>query len=223
MVLSVQAKVDDSGTAQVHLTLEFRGPTGEEIRQALNGQPDSRLPQIYQQMLLANYPNGIAATGKIDNLNDHQKSLMVEIDGSIPDFVHQDGNQWEISHIVGSVGTLTRYAALPFRVHPLVISGSSFEQAKVDVQLPARFQLAAAPASVHVENGFGRFDANYSLKGQTIHLERTLFLNANVVPTNQYSQFRQFSESVDNQDRLRISGNVAVAGSAAAAGPTTGR
>lgn len=222
MVLSVQAKVDDSGTAQVHLTLEFRGPTGEEIRQALNGQPDSRLPQIYQQMLLANYPNGIAASGKIENLNDHQKSLIVEIDGSIPDFVHQDGNQWEISHIVGSVGTLTRYASLPFRVHPLVISGSSFEQAKVDVQLPARFQLAAAPASVHVENGFGRFDANYSLKGQVIHLERTLFLNANVVPTNQYSKFRQFSESVDNQDRLRIGGSVAVAGAPAAAGPTTG-
>lgn len=223
MVLSVQAKVDDSGTAQIHMALEFRGPTGEEIRQALNGQPDSRLPQIYQQMLLANYPNGVAASGKIDNLGDHQKPLIVEIDGSVPDFVHEDGGQWEISHIVGSVGTLTRYAALPFRVHPLVISGSSFEQAKIDVQLPVRFRLAAAPASVHVENGFGRFDANYSLKGQTIHLDRTLFLNANVVPTGQYNQFRQFSESVDNQDRLRISGSVAVAGRPAPSGQAISR
>ncbi len=224
MVLSVQAQVNDSGTAQIHMALEFRGPTGEEIRQALNGQPDSRLPQIYQQMLLANYPNGVAASGKIDNLNDHEKPLIVEIDGSVPDFVHQDGNQWEISHIVGSVGTLTRYAALPYRVHPLVISGSSFEQAKIDVQLPGRFQLAAAPSSVHIENGFGRFDANYRLQGQTVHLDRTLFLNANVIPTGQYGQFRQFGESVDNQDRLRIGGSVAVAGSSPApVGQTAGR
>ena len=216
VVVRVNATVADSGDAALHMEIEFRGPNGEQVRSALANQPDSTLPQVYQQMLLANYPNGTASGGQIENRKDKSKPLIIAIDARVPEFVHSDGAaagaSWDIDRLTGAVGVLARYAPLPFRTEPLVIGGESFEQTQVTLTLPARFGAAALPAAATLENPFGRFSSTFSESkagaGTRIQFHRLFFLKANLVGTKDYAAFRSFAEAVDQQDRLRLTGAV---------------
>jgi len=216
VVVRVTGTVADSGDARLHMEIEFRGPNGEQVRSALANQPDSTLPQIYQQMLLANYPNGTASGGQILNRKDKSKPLIIAVDATVPDFVHSDGTtpgaSWDIDRLAGAVGMLARYAPLPFRTEPLVIGGDSFEQTQVTMTLPARFGVATLPAAAKLENPFGRFTSTFSEsaagEGTRIQFDRLFYLKANLVPATNYAAFRSFAEAVDQQDRLRLTGVV---------------
>jgi len=220
VVITATGTVADSGNATLKLRLEFRGPNGQQIREALADQPASSLPQIYQQMALANYPNATATGGAVANLTDKSQPLVITVDATVPGFVHNDGGTaWDIEHLASPAGLLQRYAPLPFRTQPLVIAGGSFEQTNVAVTLPARFAGVELPPDAHIDNAFGSFSAGYTDQGGKIVFNRSLELKPNLIPPNQYDAFRNFGESVDNQDRLRITGTVA----AAAAAPAVSR
>ena len=218
VVITATGAVADSGDATLKLRLEFRGPSGQQIREALADQPASSLPQIYQQMALSNYPNASATGGEVANLTDKSRPLVITVDATVPGFVHNDGGTaWDIEHLASPTGLLQRYAPLPFRTHPLQISGGSFEQTQVAVTLPARFAGVELPPDAHINNAFGSFSASYADHGGKIVFDRSMELKPNLIPPNQYDAFRNFGESVDNQDRLRITGTVAAAAAAPAA------
>lgn len=216
VVISVRGTVAGSGDANLHVEVEFRGPNGEQVRNALANQPDSTLPQIYQQMLLANYPNGTASGGQLENRTDKDKPLIIAIDATVPDFVHSDGTaagaSWDIERLAAAVGVLGRYAPLPFRTHPLEIAGDTFEQTKVTLDLPARFGAVSLPPAAKLENPFGRFTSSFSQSpatgGTRIEFDRLFYLKANLIQPRDYPAFRTFAEAVDTQDRLQLTGTV---------------
>jgi len=208
IVLSVDAEVQPSGDANAKLTLEFRGPTGQQVRDSLNNVPENRLSQVYQQLALTTYPNASTSGGSVENLDKPTEPLIVHIDASVPEFVHRDGQGWAIEHIVGSVGLLARYASLPSRVFPLIINGDSFEEAHVRIRLSAPFLQPQAPAPVDLQNAFGRFHAVYQVKGQELTLDRSVALSAASIAPGDYPAFRQFGEQIDNQDRLQVTGTL---------------
>ncbi|MGH9478974.1 MAG: hypothetical protein ACRD1A_07060, partial [Terriglobales bacterium] len=217
VVVTVTGTVAGSGDAALHLALEFRGPDGEQIRTALANQPDSNLPQIYQQLLLANYPNGVSSGGRIENRKDKTKPLIIDVDATVPNFVRSDaltpGAGWDIARLSGSVGVLGRYAQLPFRTEPLVIGGDSFEQTKVTLDLPARFGAAVLPTDADLQTEYGRLESTFKQTGtadggRRISFNRLFVLHANLVPPQAYPGFRNFAEAVDTQDRLEITGKL---------------
>lgn len=214
--VSVSGTVADSGDATLKLRLEFYGPNGQQIREALADQPASSLPQVYQQMALANYPSASATGGQVENMTDKSKPLVITVDASVPGFVHNDGGTaWDIEHLASPVGLLQRYAPLPFRTHPLVIAGGSYEALQLSVKLPARFGNIELPPDAHIDNVFGSFNASYTAKDGEIDFTRRMDLKPNLIQPNQYAAFRTFGESVDNQDRLRITGSLTGAGPSA--------
>jgi len=215
VALTVSGTVDDAGDAKLHLEMEFRGPNGEQVRQALRNQTDAQLPQVYQQLLLGSYPNATATGGKLINLapaGDGAASLplIVAIDATVPGFIQVNGSGpgagWDIEHLVGAVGVLARYAPLPFRDEPLVIPGDTFEQTSVKLTLPARFGSASLPPAVNLQNQFGRFSSTFSQTGSQITFDRIMYLKAALIQPANYAAFRAFGEAVDNQDRLRLTG-----------------
>lgn len=217
VVVTVTGTVAGSGDATIHLAMEFRGPDGEQVRTALANQPDSNLPQIYQQLLIANYPNGVSSGGKIENRSDKTKPLIVDVDATVPNFVRSDsltpGAGWDIARLSGSVGVLARYAQLPFRTEPLVIGGDSFEQTKVTLDLPAKFGSAALPADANLQTDYGRLESTFkqtttAAGGHRISFNRVFTLRANLVQPQAYPAFRRFAEAVDSQDRLEITGKL---------------
>ena len=208
IVLDADAQVQPTGDANLKLTLEFRGPTGQQVRDWLNNVPENRLPQVYQQLALTTYPNASTSGGSIENLDKPTEPLIVHIDAGVPDFVHRDGQTWAIEHIVGSVGLLARYASLPSRVFPLIIPGDSFEEAHVRVHLPPPFRQPQAPAPVDLQNAFGRFHAAFRLQGQDLTFDRSVALGAASIAPGDYPAFRLFGEQIDNQDRLQVSGTL---------------
>ncbi|MGH9480857.1 MAG: hypothetical protein ACRD1L_02095 [Terriglobales bacterium] len=218
VVISVSGKVTSAGDANLHLALEFRGPNGEQVRSALANQPDSTLPQIYQQMVLANYPNGTASGGQILNRADKSKPLIIAVDATVPDFVHGDngaaaGSSWDIARLASAVGVLARYAPLQLRTQPLEISGDTFEQTRVSLDLPARFGSASLPPAAKLENPYGRFTSSLTQSpapggGTHLQFDRLFFLRANLVPPGDYPAFRAFAEAVDTQDRLQLTGTL---------------
>jgi hypothetical protein len=211
----VAGTVAGSGDATLKLTMEFRGPNGQQIRDALSNQPASSLPQVYQQMVLANYPNAAATGGEVKNLNDKTQPLVITVDATVPGFVHNDGGTaWDIEHLASPTDLLQRYAPLPFRTHPLVISGGSYEAMDLDIKLPAKFGHVQLPPDAQVSNGFGSFQASYTGKNGEIIFNRRLELKPNLIQPSQYKDFRSFGETVDNQDRLRITGTVTPAAAA---------
>jgi hypothetical protein len=215
VALAVNGTVDDAGNAKLHLEMEFRGPNGEQVRQALRNQTDAQLPQVYQQLLLGSYPNATATGGKLINLapagdGASPLPLIVAIDATVPGFIQTNGSgagaSWDIEHLVGAVGVLARYAPLPFRDEPLVIPGDTFEQTSVKLTLPARFGSAALPPAVNLENQFGRFSSKFSQSASEISFDRVMYLKAALIAPANYGAFRAFGEAVDNQDRLRLTG-----------------
>ncbi|MGH9542457.1 MAG: DUF3858 domain-containing protein [Terriglobales bacterium] len=206
MVTTANVRVNGNGDAVLHLTLEFRGPLGEEIRKSLASVPASQLPQIYQQVLLQSYPNGTADQGKIEGLDASDQPLTITVDGAIPGYARRVGDRWEIGHLIGSVGVLSRYASLPGRVHPLVIPGDSFETTKVQVVLPPQFAPPPPPASVNIANQFGSYQASYHEGGNQLDFMRTVYMKANYITPDEYNAFRRFGEAVDSRDRLPLSG-----------------
>jgi len=212
VTVTVTGSVADDGDATIHLEMEFRGPGGEQIRSELANLPDSNLPQIYQQLLLGNYPNGTASGGEIKNRSAKGTPLIIAVDATVPNFIHTDGaaagSAWDIERLTSSVGLLRRYAPLPFRKLPLIIPGDSFEQTKLSLMLPAKFADAKLPAAVNLENPFGRFTSTFSLADGKLDFNRLLFLKADNIAPDAYPAFRSFGEAVDNQDRLRLTGTV---------------
>jgi tetratricopeptide (TPR) repeat protein len=206
VVFSADAQVQPNGDANLNITLQFRGPTGEEIRQSLNSVPDARLPQIYQQLLLTSYPDAVATGGSISNRNRHESSLDIHIAATVPGFVHREDGRWEIERIAGPVELLGHYASLPYRVHPLLIPGYSFEEAHVRVTLPSAFSSPQLPADARATSPYGAFQMTYRIENGAVQFDRKVSLNADVVPADQYPDFRSFAETVDLQDRMRVMG-----------------
>ncbi len=212
MVVSVNAQVAPSGDATLRLEMDFRGPAGEEVRKELANLPDSGLPQVYQQVLLASYPNATPTGGRIENRHSKSKPLVFVIHATVPSFVTSDGaaagSNWDIEHLTGAVGVLRRYAPLPFRQHPLIIPGDSFERTTVTLSLPPRFGSPALPAATSLSNNFGRFTSSYTQNGGQIVFHRLLFLKANLIQPDAYPEFRAFARAIDAQDHLRLTGKV---------------
>ncbi len=212
MVVSVNAQVADSGDATLRLEMDFRGPAGEQVRNELANLPDSSLPQVYQQVLLGSYPNATSTSGRIENRHDKTKPLIFVIHATVPAFVTTDGDaagaNWAIEHLTGALGVLRRYAPLPFRKHPLIIPGDSYERTSVTVTLPPRFGSPAPPAAANLANNFGRFTSSFTQKGSQIVFNRLLFLKANLIQPAGYPAFRAFAQAIDAQDHLRLTGKV---------------
>ncbi|HZT73036.1 MAG TPA: DUF3858 domain-containing protein [Terriglobales bacterium] len=208
MATTADIRVQPSGDGQLHLVLEFRGPLGEKIRQSLASIPASQLPQVYQQVLLQSYPNATADNGQIQGLEAHDQPLVISVDGTIPGFVRREGDSWEIDHLIGSVGLLSRYASLPARIHPLVIPGDSFETTQVKVTLAAPFAAPAVPGGADISNPFGSYKATYQVTGNELDLSRAVYLKANYITPDQYANFRRFGEVVDSRDHLPVTGPI---------------
>ncbi|MGH9535032.1 MAG: hypothetical protein ACRD2E_09250, partial [Terriglobales bacterium] len=206
-------QVQTNGDATLTLTLRFRGPLGQDIRQTLQGLPAAQLPQIYQQVLLRNYPNATATGGKLVGLNARDRALSIVVQAQIPGFVQINGTQWELDRLAGPVGVLARYAQLPSRVHPLVIPAESFETTDVRVQLPRNLANPATPRDLDLTSPYGAFRAIYQVTGRQLTLRRSVDLPADYIPPAAYPAFRQFSKEVDSQDHLPITGVVAASSS----------
>ncbi|MGH9466340.1 MAG: DUF3858 domain-containing protein [Terriglobales bacterium] len=212
LVVTITGSVNDAGDATLHMLMAFRGPSGQQVRRELASLPASTLPQIYQQVLLASYPNATSTGGKLENRDARGKPLIFSIDATVPGFIQMNGTQagssWNIGHLTGAVGVLRRYAPLPFRNLPLVIPGDSFEQTNLTLTLPARFGKSNLPQAADIENTYGRFQSSFAQAGNTIEFHRTLFLKADRIAPADYGSFRAFARRVDAQDRLQLTGAI---------------
>lgn len=201
-------RVQPNGYASLTLTLRFRGPLGQDIRRTLESLPAAQLPQIYQQVLLRNYPNATSTGGKIEGLEARDRALSIVVNADIPSFVQINGGQWELDRLAGPVGVLARYAQLPSRVHPLVIPSASLETTQITVTLPPNMASPATPGNLNLTSPFGTFHASYQVRGGQLILDRSILLGANYIEPAQYPAFRQFGQAVDSQDHLPITGTV---------------
>ncbi|MGH9505496.1 MAG: DUF3858 domain-containing protein, partial [Terriglobales bacterium] len=201
-------RIQPNGDASLTLTLRFRGPLGQDIRRTLESLPAAQLPQIYQQVLLRNYPNATSTGGKIEGLEARDRALSIVVNADIPGYVQINGGQWELDRLAGPVGVLARYAQLPSRVHPLVIPSASLETTQITVTLPPNLASPATPGNLNLTSPFGTFHASYQVRGGQLILDRSILLGANYIEPAQYPAFRQFGQAVDSQDHLPITGTV---------------
>ncbi len=207
-VLQVRAKVNAQGAARLTMSLQFRGVTAEQVREALEGQPASRLPQVYQQLLLGTYPDGVATGGKILHLHHRAPTLTLQIQGEVPDFIRITGQTWEIHRLTGAVNLQRKLASLAYRRYPLIIGGGMVEQARVSVQLPPQLAQLQLPAGANLVSSFGTFTTQYSETGGVLRFQRGLSLPAERINASQYPDFRRFAEQVTAADHTHIFGQV---------------
>jgi hypothetical protein len=77
------------------------------------------------------------------------------------------------------------------RMHPYMVDSTSYAE-RVNIKLPQGFVVDEVPDATSLETAFGKYSANYEVKGEYLIFTRELKLNRTSVPAEKYDMVRNF-------------------------------
>jgi hypothetical protein len=94
--------------------------------------------------------------------------------------------------------------AEPTRIYPIM-----FDQVKTDVDrlvlsIPSSHKVAYLPASIHLENNFGEFRTEYTVRGDSVIYKRTFIIRELKVPASSYKEVKSFFNQIFEEDQKFI-------------------
>jgi hypothetical protein len=89
------------------------------------------------------------------------------------------------------------------RKHPIVLGSHSYAET-VTINLPAQFTVDDLPPPVKKEIAFGKYSANWEVKGSQLVFTRGLDLRRSKIPAEQYALVRGFFETIRAADQTFV-------------------
>ena len=78
------------------------------------------------------------------------------------------------------------------RLSRLMFTPATAGKYKAEITIPDGYEISVMPKDVVLMSDYGLFTVFYKLKGNKIHVERTIFLPIQTIPAKGYSNFVQF-------------------------------
>jgi hypothetical protein len=181
---SMTANLHEKATGQsaVNFRREFRGLSRPEYTRRIEGW-------------IASGATG-AALSKIeptDNLSDGRFNLDIEYNARNYAQVMQERLMVFKPAIVSRMEALTLTKLL--RHHPVVLDAHAFNE-KINVKLPAGFEVDEMPDPLKLDTPFGTYVSTYEAKDGQLFFTRSLVLRSATIPVEQYASVRGFFERI---------------------------
>src|SRR5207244_978557 len=77
------------------------------------------------------------------------------------------------------------------RMHPYMIDGATYSET-VNIKLPAGFDVDEIPDGAKLDTEFGKYEASYVVKGDTLTFTRSLRLSRSTIAADKYDGVRNF-------------------------------
>ena len=199
---------------KVNISLTPDGAIAGSLNEKTVGQAAvaerSRLRRLaaseYNQMIESWITRGAsgAKTAKIETKDDHQNGdFNLDVVFSAASYGQlMQGRLMVFKPAV--VGRLERFSFTDGkRKHPYLIDATTYSES-VTIKLPAGFVVDEMPEPANLESAFGKYTANYEVKGDSLIFTRSLKLNRVTVPADKYETVRTFFGLVRNADQSPV-------------------
>ncbi|HVU02064.1 MAG TPA: DUF3857 domain-containing protein [Polyangiaceae bacterium] len=193
---SGRGTLDAGGGLSIDLVEEFSGKLAIGLRRGLSQVGDHELRDVLESNLLAQTLRGGSLLGfGIDRRDDVDAPLGIRMKVRVSRFAEKSGKALVVSPPLAP--DLARMATLPARETPLLIGETMHRTISVDIELPPGAK-ATAPPPVTVEDGARKVVVADSVKGNVLHLSRTIEIPAGRVQPADYPTFARFAQQADD-------------------------
>ena len=91
------------------------------------------------------------------------------------------------------------------RKYPFLVQRGSFEEDKIQIEIPENFTISSLPEDVFMETEFGNYQAKLQKKANgALVYNRSFFLKAGTYQKELYQKFRSFLRTVARMDKQKI-------------------
>jgi len=190
--MKVVAVVEETGDAQLEVTLLIRGPQAERVIEQIRSVPTERVPMVYQQMAANFVPSASDVDGRIDRVDG---GIDLKLDMHAPGVCRLDGDSMVCRGLVFTKPLAPVLAALPTRRYPLIMPIPVLQRNELVIEVPDGWTIDHRPR--RIESQWGSVDEALDREGQNFRSILRLELPAQTVAPDDYPGFARFCHAVD--------------------------
>lgn len=206
--VDVTASLDPTGTLTGRASYTFTGTRAANVRAALRARADETNRQKYLEAILADLFSGATLRAvTIDHEHETSSPLTLHLDFERPNFARhttapqKPGLQLETHIFREPLATI--YTQLPTRTLDLFVGYERDHTYTMRLTLPNNTaQVASQTGPWTQDSPFGTATRNVQLDGQTLHIESTLRLPIQRIPTTSYPDFQRWATAVEQSATL---------------------
>jgi hypothetical protein len=190
--VAVSAVVDAAGDATVVFEMALRGSEAERMRQRLEGVPDEKVQQAYQQMAANLFPGAIHVRG---SLTSEPEGATTRLEMELPGACEATDGGLLCRSLVVSQPLVPLMASLPERRFPLVLQLPLLRRNELTITPPEGWTLDRPPRRLDTE--WGSVDELVEHGPRAVRSVLTLEVPAQSVAPDVYREFARFCQAVD--------------------------
>ncbi len=190
--VAVSAVVDVAGDAAVVFEMALRGSEAERMRQRIEGVPDEKVQQAYQQMAANLFPGATRVRG---SLISQPEGATTRLEMELPGACEVTGDGLLCRSLVVPQPLVPMMASLPERRFPLVLQLPLLRRNELTITPPEGWTLDRPPR--RLEARWGSVDEMVERGPRAVRSVLTLEVPAQSVPPDAYRDFARFCQAVD--------------------------
>ena len=190
----------------VQATLDAAGSLVATIRESTVGHAAVTARREFRGMSISDYESLIAGwvirsvnNAKVGNIlpkdDDSAGTFTLQLDLAAPRYGQLMQNRLLVFKPVVVSRRASTFLTEPSRKYPILLSSQAYTE-RVNIKLPAGFQVDELPDPVKLETPFGAYSVNYAAENGALLMTRSFTLRRSTIPVEQYASVRAFYERI---------------------------
>lgn len=204
----VQATLEPTGDAKLHIQFETRGVDASSWRRRF--EAEATLRERLEADLGGEFPGFQLDKGRAGvhtgDFEDFDQPVTLEVSGRAPGFARREGDQLSIQVTTGARLT-PAFASLSRRKQDVRILAFSTRDDTYHIKLPAGAKVITAPPEVNHRSAFGAYSVDVEQKPGEVIVKSRLEVKATRIKPSQYAAWKKFCADADQalSHRLTVS------------------
>jgi transglutaminase-like putative cysteine protease len=192
-------KLELDGGLKGDVTERMYGDEGSEFRYAFTYSDEHQRSEILDRHVNADLTGFTLENVKIDNLPDVDKEAVLSYSVTAKSYAKTMGPLLMVRPRV--LGSDALRLDDKQRHYAINLGQTVRKQDSFDVELPEGYVVDELPAPVKKDVGFASYESSTSVKGKTLHYERTYTVRQVEVPAERYGDLRGLVSAIVNDER----------------------
>ena len=194
-------------TLNGHVTLTFNGEAKNFFHYIYHNIPSDKRKEFINDLIELGNPNTQAANVQTSDFKDRDIPIVIQGDIEVDNQVTVVDSTCYMG-IDFFPGSITRFIPAEDRQTPIDINSVFLSRDEVSLQMPRGAKPRFLPKPFDASFKQDSVHADYSVKGQTILLTKSMLINTPVINTGDFVNWKQFLNSVKTFNRNNISVNL---------------